>query len=74
MRLIVPCVFHRNYNMRPDITREKQNGITIFSHTGEGYIHSSCAQGELSATASMPRRAKALKIVTGLKNQRKMSK
>ena len=54
--------------MRPDITREKQNGITNFSHTGEGYIHSSCAKGELSATASMPRRAKALKIVTGLKN------
>ena len=68
MRLIVSRVFHRNYSMRPDMTREKHDGDTIFSHTGEGHIHSSCAKGELSATASMPRRAKALKIVTGLKN------
>ena len=62
------------YSMSLDMTDKKHAGNTNVSHTGEGCIHSSRAKGELSATVSMPRRAKALKRVTGLKNHRKMRK
>ena len=53
------------------MTDKKHAGNTNFSHTGEGRIHSSRAKGEPSATGSMPRWAKALKRVTGLKKSHK---